>query len=200
MQMELILLKNVRTLGRIGETVRVAMGYGRYLLRQQAALRASEDSKASFQIQKEQLEALNLQHKADAQTLASVLEGKIFILVRQAGEAGHLYGSVSARDIADVLAQDGFSIGRDGVALLHPIKTIGAHKVNLALHADVQTHVHIIVAKSLDEAETQRRKLTPAALPVTPSVDHLDDSAHHEIDSHQDVTVESVTAESVSDA
>ena len=161
MQMELILLKNIKNLGRVGDVAQVAMGYGRYLLRQQAALRATADNKETFHAQRGHWEKLNLAQKADAQKLADALDDKIFVLVRQAGEAGHLYGSVSSRDVAELLAGEGFKIHRTMVLMPHPFKTIGVHDVSLDLHTDVKTQVRLIIAKSLDEAEVQKKKLSP---------------------------------------
>jgi large subunit ribosomal protein L9 len=178
MQMELILLKNVKSLGRLGETVRVAMGYGRHLLREKMALRANAENTTLFQGQKAQWEALNLQHKLDAETLATLLNGKVLILVRQAGEAGHLYGSVSARDVADGLVQQGFVVDRSAVALSQPIKTIGVHPIPLELHADVRTQIHVVVAKSLEEGEIQKKKLALTSVgPAEAGEDSVDPTA-----------------------
>lgn len=159
MQMELILLKNVKNLGKIGEITRVAMGYARYLLRQKIALRATDANKADFNVQREHWETLNTQHKEEAQSLALLLNDKAFVLVRQAGETGHLYGSVSGRDVADVLIGEGFQVERTMVVLPQPIKTIGIHEVAMELHTDVKSKIYVIISKSLEEGETQRKSL-----------------------------------------
>ncbi|CAN7168071.1 50S ribosomal protein L9 [Pararhizobium sp. LjRoot255] len=154
--MQVILLERVAKLGQMGETVKVRDGFARnYLLPLGKALRANEANKKRFEAERSTLEARNLERKSEAQTVAEQLDGKSFIVVRSAGETGQLYGSVAARDIVDVLAAEGFNIGRNQVDLNNPIKTIGLHNVVLHLHAEVEIKVQMNVARSAEEAERQ---------------------------------------------
>jgi large subunit ribosomal protein L9 len=154
--MQVILLERVAKLGQMGETVKVRDGFARnYLLPLGKALRANEANKKRFESERATLEARNLERKSEAQTVAEQLDGKSFIVVRSAGETGQLYGSVAARDIVDVLAAEGFNIGRNQVDLNNPIKTIGLHDVVLHLHAEVEIKVKVNVARSAEEAERQ---------------------------------------------
>ena len=154
--MNVILLERIAKLGQMGETVKVRDGFARnYLLPLGKALRANESNKKRFESERAQLEARNLERKSEAQQVADKLDGKSFIVVRSAGETGQLYGSVAARDIIEVLAAEGFNIGRNQVELNTPIKTIGLHKVVLHLHAEVEISIELNVARSADEAERQ---------------------------------------------
>ncbi|OBZ96137.1 50S ribosomal protein L9 [Pararhizobium polonicum] len=154
--MQVILLERVAKLGQMGETVKVRDGFARnYLLPLGKALRANEANKKRFEAERSTLEARNLERKSEAQAVAETLGGKSFIVVRSAGETGQLYGSVAARDIVDVLAAEGFNIGRNQVDLNNPIKTIGLHDVVLHLHAEVEIKVQMNVARSAEEAERQ---------------------------------------------
>jgi large subunit ribosomal protein L9 len=154
--MEVILLERIGRLGQMGDTVRVRDGYARnFLLPQGKALRANKDNLAKFEGQRAVLEARNLERKQDAERVKESLDGKSFISVRQAAETGQLYGSVSTRDIADQLVADGFTIERNQVALMTPIKAIGLHKVSIVLHPEVRAEVTFNVARSVDEANRQ---------------------------------------------
>ena len=154
--MNVILLERIAKLGQMGETVKVRDGFARnYLLPLGKALRANESNKKRFESERAQLEARNLERKSEAQQVADKLDGKSFIVVRSAGETGQLYGSVAARDIIEVLAAEGFNIGRNQVELNTPIKAIGLHKVVLHLHAEVEISIELNVARSADEAERQ---------------------------------------------
>ena len=154
--MQVILLERVAKLGQMGETVKVRDGFARnYLLPLGKALRANDANKKRFEAERATLEARNLERKSEAQSVAEKLDGKSFIVVRSAGETGQLYGSVAARDIVDVLAAEGFNIGRNQVDLNNPIKTIGLHDVVLHLHSEVEIKVQMNVARSADEAERQ---------------------------------------------
>jgi large subunit ribosomal protein L9 len=156
--MEVILLERIASLGQMGDVVRVKDGYARnFLLPQGKAMRATEASRKKFEAERHQLEARNLERKSEAEKVAGKIDGKTFVVVRQAGETGHLYGSVTARDIAEVIDEGGFTISRSQVALNQPIKTIGMHSVNIAIHPEVDTKVTINVARSVDEAERQAR-------------------------------------------
>jgi large subunit ribosomal protein L9 len=154
--MEVILLERISRLGQMGDTVRVKDGYARnFLLPQGKALRANEGNKKKFESQRAQLEARNLERKSEAEAVAEKLDGKSFIVVRSAGETGQLYGSVSTRDIADLVTAEGFSVNRNQVELNHPIKTIGITNVAIALHPEVEVTVSLNIARSAEEAERQ---------------------------------------------
>jgi len=156
--MEVILLERVGKLGHMGDTVRVKDGYARnFLLPHGKALRATEANKKKFESQRADLEARNLEMKREAGDVASTLDGKSFVIIRQAGETGQLYGSVSARDIADAVIAAGFQVQRSQVALLHPIKTLGLHKTPLHPHPEVEAFVTINVARSQEQAERQAK-------------------------------------------
>lgn len=154
--MEVILLERISRLGQMGDTVKVKDGFARnFLLPKGKALRANDANTKKFEGQRAQLEARNLERKSEAQQVADQLDGKSFIVVRSAGETGQLYGSVSTRDIADLLTAEGFSVARNQVELNHPIKTIGLTNVAIALHPEVEVTVTLNIARSADEAERQ---------------------------------------------
>jgi large subunit ribosomal protein L9 len=156
--MQVILLERIPRLGQMGDVVRVRDGYARnFLLPQGKALRATKDNAKRFETERAQLEARNLDRKNEAGAVAEKLDGQSFIVVRQAGETGQLYGSVNARDVAEILTKGGFSVGRAQVVLNQPIKTIGLHTVAIALHPEVESKVTINVARSEDEAQRQAR-------------------------------------------
>ena len=156
--MEVILLERIGRLGQIGDVVRVKDGFARnYLLPRHKALRANKANKERFERERAQIEARNLELKTEAGSVAEKLDGQSFVVVRQAGELGQLYGSVSSRDIADLIEAGGFTIARNQVALDAPIKTIGLHKVTITLHPEVSCKVTVNVARSADEAERQAR-------------------------------------------
>ncbi|HEX4158148.1 MAG TPA: 50S ribosomal protein L9 [Rhizomicrobium sp.] len=156
--MQVILLERVEKLGQMGDVVKVRDGFARnYLLPKKKALRATAQNRTYFETQRTQLEARNLERKSEAQTVATKLEGKIFALLRQAGDRGQLYGSVSPRDIADIVSAGGFSISRTQVPLDKAIKTIGLFPVSVVLHPEVRVHVTVNVARTEDEAERQAR-------------------------------------------
>jgi large subunit ribosomal protein L9 len=156
--MEVILLERVAKLGQMGETVRVKDGFARnFLLPKGKALRATAANKERYAGMRQDLEAKNLENRTEAQTVADKLDGKTFVALRQASESGQLYGSVSARDVADLVTEGGFAITRSQVALNAPIKTIGQHKVEIALHPEVEVKVAVIVARNAEEAERVKR-------------------------------------------
>ncbi|NLH80870.1 MAG: 50S ribosomal protein L9 [Phyllobacteriaceae bacterium] len=156
--MEVILLERIGRLGQMGDVVKVKDGYARnFLLPRAKALRANKANREYFESQKVQLEARNLERKAEAQVIAEKLDGQSFVAVRSAGEMGHLYGSVSARDVADLVIAGGFTVERTQVELKAPIKTIGLHTVTIALHPEVMATVTVNIARSADEAERQAR-------------------------------------------
>jgi large subunit ribosomal protein L9 len=156
--MEVILLERVAKLGQIGDTVKVRDGFARnFLLPNGKALRATEANKKKFEGMKAQIEAQNLERKNEADAVAKKLDGKGVILVRQAGETGQLYGSVSTRDIADALTKDGFTVERRQIVLNSPIKVIGLHTLPVALHPEVEVKITVNVARTPDEAERQAK-------------------------------------------
>ncbi len=156
--MEVILLERVAKLGQMGETVRVRDGYARnFLLARGKALRATKGNKERFETQRAQLEARNLELRKDAEAVAGKLNGQSFVVVRQAGESGVLYGSVSTRDLADTLTAGGFTVDRQQIVLNQPIKSLGLHMVPVSLHPEVEAKVTINVARSPEEAERQAR-------------------------------------------
>jgi large subunit ribosomal protein L9 len=156
--MQVILLERVEKLGQMGDEVRVKDGFARnYLLPKRKALRATKANREYFQNQKTQLEARNLEQKKEAEAVAKKLNGKSFVLLRQAGDRGQLYGSVSPRDIADVISAGGFTISRTQVPIDKAIKAIGLVPVDVVLHPEVRVHVTINVARTEDEAERQSR-------------------------------------------
>ena len=155
---EVILLQRIEKLGQMGDVVRVKPGYARnYLLAQKKAMRATKGNLAQFEQQRVQLEAQNIKRREEAERLLERMEGLTVVIVRQAGESGSLYGSVSARDIADACAASGLSVHRSQVVLDQPIKTLGLHKVRLVLHPEVSLIVTANVARSAEEAEKQAR-------------------------------------------
>src|SRR5215831_12023986 len=159
---ELILLERVEKLGQMGQVVKVKPGYARnYLLQQKKALRATKQNLAYFETQRAQLEASNLQRKSEATEIGAKIEGLSVVLVRQAGESGQLYGSVSARDIAEAVTDAGFTIERRQVVLDRPIKALGLHPVRIMLHPEVSVTVTANVAQSAEEAEMQARGIDP---------------------------------------
>lgn len=154
--MEVILLERVEKLGKMGDVVKVRSGYARnFLLPKKVALRATKENISHFEKQKETLEKLNIKHKEEAEILGTRLEGTMAILIRQASESGQLYGSVSARDIADTLKNE--HITKNNIKIDHPIKTIGIHTVRLQLHPEVSVMIKVNAAMSEDEAKAQAK-------------------------------------------
>jgi large subunit ribosomal protein L9 len=152
--MEVILLERVAKLGQMGEVVRVKDGFARnYLLPRGKALRATKENRSKFETMKVELEARNLELKGEAEKVGQKLDGQSFTVLRQAAEGGQLYGSVSPRDIAALATEKGFAVSRNQIALNTPIKTIGLHKVPVALHPEVEVSINITVARNADEAE-----------------------------------------------
>jgi len=154
--MQVILLERVAKLGQMGDIVDVKDGYARnYLLPQKKALWASEANKASFEADKAQLEARNLESKKEGEALAEKLNGQQFVVIRQASDGGNLYGSVTTRDAAEVATAAGFSIARGQVNIITPIKELGVHKISVSLHPEVDAEIEMNVARSEEEAELQ---------------------------------------------
>lgn len=154
--MQVILLERIARLGTIGDEVTVKPGFARnFLLPQGKALRANAANRARFEAERSQIEARNAEKKSEAEQIASGLNGKTFVAVRSAGETGQLYGSVSTRDISELLVEEGFGVARNQVDLKNPIKAIGLHDVDLLLHPEVDTKITLNIARSADEAERQ---------------------------------------------
>jgi large subunit ribosomal protein L9 len=151
--MEVILLERVAQLGQMGEVVRVKDGFARnYLLPKGKALRATQANRTKFETMKVELQAKNLEAKGEAEKVGSKLDGQSFVVLRQASESGQLYGSVSPRDLAALLTENGFVVSRSQIALNVPIKSIGMHKVPVVLHPELEVAITINVARSADEA------------------------------------------------
>jgi large subunit ribosomal protein L9 len=157
--MEVILLERVDKLGAIGDVVKVKNGFARnFLLPQHKALLATDANKARFERERTAIEARNEKAKAAAETDGQAINGTTYVLIRQAGETGQLYGSVAARDIAQAAAEAGHShVERKHVVLNQPIKTIGVHEVTIRLHPEVSLKINVNVARSPDEAERQAK-------------------------------------------
>jgi len=154
--MEVILLERVEKLGQMGDVVSVKPGFARnYLLPQKKALRATEANKTAFDEQKAQLEAENLKRKSEAEGVAAKMDDLKVTMIRQAGEAGQIYGSVNARDIANGVTDAGFTVSRSQISLASPIKTLGLFPVAVALHPEVAIDVTVNVARSEEEATIQ---------------------------------------------
>ncbi|MHC0053130.1 50S ribosomal protein L9 [Actibacterium sp. D379-3] len=154
--MQVILLERVAKLGQMGEVVSVKDGYARnFLLPQGKAMRASEANIASFETQKAQLEARNLETRKEAEALAAKLDGQQFIVIRSASDSGALYGSVTPRDAADAATEAGFSVDRKQIVLTAPIKDLGLHTVAVVLHPEVEVTIEMNIARSQEEAELQ---------------------------------------------
>ncbi len=162
--MQIILLERVPKLGQMGDVVTVKDGYARnFLIPQGKALRATERTLAEFAKRRAELEARNLERKQEAQAAAVRLDGQSVTVLRQASESGQLYGSVSARDIAEAFGDLGVRLDRHQIRLDQPIKTLGLHRVVVALHPEVEVTVTVNVARSQEEADIQAGKVPPPA-------------------------------------
>jgi large subunit ribosomal protein L9 len=162
---DVILLERVENLGQMGQVVKVRPGYARnYLLPQKKALRATKENLAYFEKQRAQLEAQNLSRRSEAEQVAKKLDGLSVVVIRQAGESGQLYGSVTARDVATAVTEAGFTIGRGQVVQEKAIKTLGLYKQRVVLHPEVSVAVTVNVAQSREEAEMQAKGVDPIRL------------------------------------
>ena len=156
--MQIILLERVENLGQMGDVVKVRDGYARnYLLPRKKALRANEQNRKLFEQQRADLEARNLEKRNEAEAVAEKLDGRSFVVIRQASELGLLYGSVSTRDIAETASESGVHIERTQVRLDKPLKTLGIFSVRISLHPEVSAKIDINIARSAEEAERQAR-------------------------------------------
>ena len=159
---ELVLLERVEKLGQMGEIVKVKPGLARnYLLPQKKALRATKQNLAYFESRRVQLEAANLERRVEAVEIGGRLEGLQVVIIRQAGESGQLYGSVSASDIAEAVTAAGFTIGKRQVVLDRPIKSAGLHSVRIMLHPEFAATVIANIAQSAEEAELRAKGIDP---------------------------------------
>ncbi len=156
--MQVILLQRIGRLGQMGDVVNVKNGYARnFLLPQKKALRATDENRKVFEGRRSQLEAANLEHKKEAESVATKLEGQTFVLIRAAGDTGQLYGSVSTRDVAEVIHAGGFTVDRNQVILEKPIKALGVTAAKVQLHPEVVCNVKLNIARSQDEADKQSK-------------------------------------------
>lgn len=194
--MQVILLERVEKLGQMGDLVNVKPGYARnYLLPQKKAMRASAENVKFFEAQKAQLEAANLKAKDEAAAVAAKMEGLKVAIIRQAGDMGQLYGSVSTRDIADAATQAGFTISRQQVNLDRALKTIGLHDVAVKLHPEVIVTIVANIARTLEEAQIQAE--TGSAMVASEDEDDLVEEVAEE--AAEEVAEEEVTEEEVSE-
>lgn len=154
--MQVVLLERVAKLGQMGDVVSVKNGFARnFLMPQGKALRATKANLASFEAQRVQLEANNLESKSEAEAMSAKIDGQQFIVIRSASDSGSLYGSVTGRDAADVAEADGFTLDRKQIVLERPIKDLGLHNMSVVLHPEVTAVIVINVARSVEEAELQ---------------------------------------------
>src|SRR5215470_7569612 len=174
--MDVILLQRIEKLGQMGEVVKVKPGFARnYLLPQKKALRATDANRARFEKQRAQLEATNLARRQDAEKISGKVDGLTVVIIRQAGETGHLYGSVSPRDVAAAVTAGGVTVDRAQVLMDRPIKMLGLHPVRVALHPEVVVTVTANVAKSEEEAEIQKKAggFVPPTTEEEPSLEEV---------------------------
>jgi len=154
--MQIILMERVAKLGQMGDVVNVKQGFARnFLIPTGKAMRASEANITSFEAQKSQMEARNLETKSEAEALAVKLNGQQFIVIRSASDAGSLYGSVTTRDAVEAASAAGFSLDKKQVILMAPIKDLGIHDLSVRLHPEVESKIELNVARSPQEAELQ---------------------------------------------
>lgn len=190
--MQVILLERIERLGQMGDIVNVKPGYARnFLLPQKKALRATTDNLSYFEREKAQLEAANLDRRAEAEKVGSKMAGLFVAIIRNAGDNGQLYGSVNSRDIAEAVTEAGFTVARPQVLMEHPIKLLGLHAQRVRLHPEVIIEVTVNVAQSEDEAATQERS-GHAIIPADSGGGDRDDDGGFAIDA---ATFEGASAE-----
>ncbi len=190
--LDVILLERVENLGQMGQVVKVRPGFARnFLLPQKKAMRATKENLVYFEKQRAQLEAQNLTRKSEAEQVAEKLNGLKVVLIRQAGESGQLYGSVSARDLSDAVTAAGFTITRGQVVLEKPIKTLGLFPLRVVLHPEVSVQVTANVAQSAEEAEMQAQGIDPLKLAA--------EAVAREVEEQRQAAVEAVAAAQASE-
>ena len=154
--MQIVLLERIAKLGQMGDVVTVKDGYARnFLLPQGKALRANKSNLERFETERAQLEARNLERREEAEAVSVKLDGQNFVVIRQSGDSGQLYGSVTPRDISELLSAGGFDVSRNQVSIEQPIKNLGLHTVSITLHPEVACSVIVNVARTDDEAKRQ---------------------------------------------
>jgi len=179
--MKVVLLQRVEKLGLMGEIVNVKSGYARnYLIPTKKALRASKENIAFFESQSKDLEAQNIETKKEATTVANKIENNFYVMVRQAGDSGQLYGSVTSRDISSILSGIGIATKRNQIQLLNPIKILGIHDVRIMLHPEVDVIIKINVARTEEEAERQEKGEDIAQSSQEQEVNEIDQSVFEE--------------------
>jgi large subunit ribosomal protein L9 len=157
-KVEVVLMERVEKLGQMGQVVAVAPGYARnFLFPQKKALRATKENLSHFETQRAQLEAHNLKRRQDAEFVSKSMEGAQVVVIRQASEVGHLYGSVRSRDISDALTANGFTVSKEQIVIKNPIKTLGKHTIHVVLHPEVHVDVSVLIAQSEEEAAQQQK-------------------------------------------
>ncbi len=200
--MEVILLERVEKLGQMGDVVKVKDGYARnFLLPRKKALRANADNLAMFESQKVDLEARNLTARTEAEGVAAKMDGIYCTLLRQASEGGQLFGSVTARDIAESATEGGFAVNKNQVVLGHPIKTLGVHDVKITLHPEVSVTVKVNAARSEAEAEQQQaasergEEVTAEGVEAATEEVHVEEFFEEEALAEAEAEIEEATAE-----
>jgi len=198
--MEVILLERVAKLGQMGEVVRVKDGFARnFLLKRGKALRATADNRSKYDGMKAELEANNIQAKAEASKVAEKINGRDVVLIRQASESGQLFGSVTVRDIVEGLAADGIIVSRPQIWLDAPLKVIGQKKVTVAVHPEVETSITVTIARSAEEADrikrgedisTRREDKDAAAEALAAAGEFFDPEAQHDDEAPEPATEE----------
>jgi len=195
--MQVILLERVEKLGQIGDEVKVKDGFARnFLLPKKKALRATKANRDYFQTQKAHIEANNLRLKGEAEKIGQKLDGKTFVLIRQAGDRGQLYGSVTPRDVADAMEKTGFKVDRHQVTISVAIKHIGLITLPVVLHPEVKVNITVNVARSEDEAERQARgenvlaEKTDAEEAKVAAEELFEDGAGPKVEAEEDVVSE----------
>jgi large subunit ribosomal protein L9 len=179
--MEVILLERIEKLGQMGDTVKVKPGFARnYLLPQKKALRATKANQARFETERVQLEAANLKRREEAEKVAATMDGHNLLMIRQAGEGGMLYGSVSGRDVAEAIREAGFTVERRQVALDTPIKSLGVYPVRVSLHPEVSVTVTITVARSQEEALRAAKAAEAVEAPAEEAVEETAEAVAEE--------------------
>ncbi|AQS84281.1 MAG: 50S ribosomal protein L9 [Acetobacter aceti] len=186
---EVILLQRVEHLGQMGDLVKVKPGYARnFLLPQGKAIRANAANRERFERERIQLEAQNIKRREEAERLSERMEGLTVVLIRQAGDGGNLYGSVSTRDIAQATTEAGLTISRNQVFLSHPIKSLGLYDVRVALHPEVSIAVRINVARTVEEAERQARGEVIGAEEETPVLELAEEETASEAPAEEEAS------------